>query len=80
MFVNEGKTTQLFRDRDQAQTLEQRYFRIGVGPSGYLGVMMTPDAPPDLQTAATKFNLHCLNRIGGCKTREQMLPLLRGHS
>jgi len=40
------------------------------------GVEMTEDAPARLRQLAYEFNFHCLSGIGGCKTFEDMLPIL----
>jgi hypothetical protein len=41
-----------------------------------LGVVMTPAAGDEFRQRVTDFNLRCLSKIGGCKTMEEMLPIL----
>ncbi len=40
------------------------------------GVLMSPDAPNDIRKLAYNFNFDCLTKIGGCKTHQEMLPIL----
>ncbi len=75
-FVREAVTTQLW-PTEALHTPEEKYFRISGGyPSGYLGVLITPDVPIDLRKLAYGFNFSCLARLRGCKTPQEMLPVL----
>jgi hypothetical protein len=44
--------------------------------SGRFGILMSPDTPSDIRKLAYSFNFCCLTRIGGCRTQEEMLPIL----
>ena len=45
------------------------------GPLNF-GILMSPDTPTDIRKLAYNFNFSCLTRIGGCRTQEEMLPIL----
>jgi hypothetical protein len=76
-FVNEGETTNLF-SKELEPTSSGRLFKIGGLPSSeMLGVFITPETPADLRALAIDFNFDCLSKIGGCKTVEEMLPILK---
>jgi hypothetical protein len=69
-------------DRHSFVTEEQAYiekppFRvIRSNNHTYLGIFMTPSAGDEFRRRVTDFNLRCLSKIGGCKTFEEMLPIL----
>jgi len=44
--------------------------------SFHYGLNMTTSAPADLKKLAYDFNFSCLSKIGGCKTPEEILPIL----
>lgn len=74
-FVHEGNST-AWPD-ETLRKPEEKYFRISGGrPSGYLGVLITPQTPLNLRRIAYNFNFSCLSKIGGCKVYEEMLPAL----
>lgn len=75
-FVNEGTSRDVYPAPVQLNP-EQKDFRIIQDlPSGFIGVWMTPNTPADLRNLAYNFNFDCLVRVGGCKSVEQMLPIL----
>jgi len=75
-FLFEGSSTQTVPNEVQHKP-QERYFKISGGhPAGYLGVMITHEAPVDLRKLAYRFNFSCLSRLGGCRDYEQMLPVL----
>jgi hypothetical protein len=75
-FVNEGISRDVYPAPVEI-TPEQKYLRIIQGfPLGYVGVWITPDTPADLRKLAYNFNFGCLTKLGGCKTVEEMLPIL----
>jgi hypothetical protein len=75
-FVREAGTTQLWPSEVQ-RVPQEKYFKISLGyPSGYSGVLVTPDAPADLRKLAYNLNFSCLSRLRGCKAAEEMLPTL----
>ena len=76
-FVNEGQTTNLF-SKEVEHTPDESLFKIaGLPSSEMLGVFITPETPGDLRALAYDFNFDCLSKIGGCKTVEEMLPILK---
>jgi hypothetical protein len=76
-FVNEGQTTNLF-SKEVEHTPDESLFKIaGLPSSEMLGVFITPETPADLRALADDFNFDCLSKIGGCKTLEEMLPILK---
>jgi hypothetical protein len=75
-FIHQGQNTHAIPN-EVDRTPEEKYFKISGGhPAGYLGVMVTPEAPERLRQLAYTFNFDCLSKIGGCKTFEEMLPVL----
>jgi hypothetical protein len=75
-FVHEGMTTTFIGE--MIRSPEEAYFKISGGrPARYLGVMVTPSTPADLRALAYNFNFNCLSKLGGCKTFEDMLPVLK---
>lgn len=42
-----------------------------------VGVNMTTEAPEEKKNLAYSFNFHCLAQIGGCRSLEEMLPILK---
>lgn len=47
------------------------------GWSSGIMVNMTTEAAENMKNLAYNFNFHCLVKIGGCKTYEDMLPILK---
>jgi|GEM_PF-5123117 len=75
-FLHDGDTTTW--PGEVLRKPEQKFFNVSGGrPSGYLGIFITPQTPPDLRELASDFNFDCLTRLGGCKTYEEMLPALK---
>jgi hypothetical protein len=75
-FVSEGRSTLTSSD-EVLHAPQEGYFRISGGrPEGFLGVMITPNVPTDLRHLAYNFDLTCLEKFGGCKTYNEMLPVL----
>jgi hypothetical protein len=76
-FVNEGETTNL-SSKELEPTSHERLFKIaGLPSSEMLGVFITPETRAELRALAYDFNFDCLSKIGGCKTVEEMLPILK---
>jgi hypothetical protein len=57
-------------------TSENKYFNISQIPTGFFGVCVTPQTPPELRDLAYKFDFNCFSRLRGCTTLEEMLPVL----
>ncbi len=75
-FVNEG-TSKDFYPAPVKLSPDQKYFRIIQGfPAGFVGVWLAPNTPADLKSLAYNFNFDCLVKIKGCRTVEEMLPVL----
>jgi hypothetical protein len=75
VFINESTST---TSKDEiTHSPQEKFFRITTtATTETMGVMITPEAPPDLRRSAYVINFGCLSKIGGCKTYEEMLPIL----
>jgi hypothetical protein len=74
--IIDGNDLHAFAREEQAGPGEPA-FHLERNHNSLLGVVMTPAAGDEFRKRATDFNLRCLSKIGGCKTMEEMLPILR---
>jgi hypothetical protein len=74
VFIHEGSSAK----DEVAHTPQDKSFRITTTTQPEtMGVIITPEAPPDLRRIVYSLNLNCLSKIGGCRTYEEMLPILK---
>ena len=75
-FVIEKPSLHLFEGEREPGTRDKSFRLAGLPSSEMLGVIVTPQTPDNIRTLAYEFDLRCLSNIGGCRTREEMLPIL----
>lgn len=73
-FVNEAKTTR-WRSDEIDQPLNERFFKVRMFDV-FFGAFITPETPQELRKLAYNFNFNCLSKIRGCKSYEELLPIL----